>query len=99
MTYHSFSAKNSFSAKFFEKPTFLPPDTHTYVCVSGRKKCYFFGKFCARTKWMIPNNLKYDADLEYIQITNSYFRRTNQLVMWMLKALRMVARPKINIKN
>ena len=50
MTYHSFSAKNSFSAKFFEKPTFLTPDTHTYVCVSGRKKCYFFGKFCARTK-------------------------------------------------
>ena len=24
---------------------FLPPDTHTYVCVSGGKKCSFFGKF------------------------------------------------------
>ena len=24
---------------------FLPPDTHTYVCVSGGKKCPFFGKF------------------------------------------------------
>ena len=22
-----------------------PPDTHTYVCVSGDKKCLFFGKF------------------------------------------------------
>ena len=24
---------------------FLPPDTHTYVCISGGKKCLFFGKF------------------------------------------------------
>ena len=24
---------------------FLPPDTHTYVCVSGGKKCSFFQKF------------------------------------------------------
>ena len=24
---------------------FLPPDTHTYVYVSGGKKCSFFGKF------------------------------------------------------
>ena len=24
---------------------FLPPDMHNYVCVSGGKKCSFFGKF------------------------------------------------------
>ena len=24
---------------------FLPPDTHTFVCVSGGKKCSFFGEF------------------------------------------------------
>ena len=24
---------------------FLPPDTNTYLCVSGGKKCSFFGKF------------------------------------------------------
>ena len=29
---------------------FLPPDAHTYVS----KKCWFFGKFCVRTKWMTP---------------------------------------------
>ena len=29
---------------------FSPLDTHTYVCVSGGKKCKFFGKFCVRTK-------------------------------------------------
>ena len=29
----------------FRKKYFLPPDTHTYVCVSGGKKCSFFGKF------------------------------------------------------
>ena len=32
---------------------FLSPDKRTYVCVSGGKKCWFFGKFCMRTKWMI----------------------------------------------
>ena len=33
---------------------FLPFDSHPYFCVSGGKKCYFFGKFgvCTeRMKW------------------------------------------------
>ena len=30
---------------FRKNEHFLPPDTHTYVCVSGGKKCSFFGKF------------------------------------------------------
>ena len=25
-----------------------------YVGVSEGKKCYFFSKFCIRTKWMMP---------------------------------------------
>ena len=33
------------AAKFSEKRTFLTPDTHTVVCVSGGKECSFFGKF------------------------------------------------------
>ena len=37
--------KKTKHAKFSEKRTFLPPDTHTYVCVSGDKKRSFFGKF------------------------------------------------------
>ena len=45
---HSFSTYT----KFFEK--LLPPDTHTYVCISEGKKCSFFEKFCVRTKWMTP---------------------------------------------
>ena len=32
-------------AKFSKKRTFLTPDTHTYMCVSGGKKCLFFKKF------------------------------------------------------
>ena len=32
-------------AKFSEAEHFLPPDTHTYVCVSGGKKCSLVGKF------------------------------------------------------
>ena len=30
------------------------PDTCTYVCVSGGKKCQFSGTFCVRTKCVIP---------------------------------------------
>ena len=26
----------------------------TCACVTGGKKCKFFGKFCVRTKWMVP---------------------------------------------
>ena len=40
--------------KISEKLTLLPPDTHTFVFVSGGKKCEFFGKFCVSTKLMIP---------------------------------------------
>ena len=29
---------------FLKKELFLPPDTHTYVCVSRGKRCSFFGK-------------------------------------------------------
>ena len=49
--YHSFSKY----ATLREKLTLLPPDTQVYVCVSGFQKCKFFGKFSARTKWMIPD--------------------------------------------
>ena len=41
-------------AKFSGKLTFLTPDMHMYVCVSGGKKCYVFVKVCVRTKWMTP---------------------------------------------
>ena len=37
--------KKAKRAKISEKQTFLTPDTHTYVCVSGGKKCLFFGNF------------------------------------------------------
>ena len=30
---------------FSKNEHFLPPDTYTYVCVSGGKKCSFFRKF------------------------------------------------------
>ena len=41
-------------AKFPKHWHFLATDTYASVCVSGGKKCYFLGKFCSRTKWMIP---------------------------------------------
>ena len=28
-----------------------------YMCVSGGKKCKFFGKFCVRTTWMTPYDI------------------------------------------
>ena len=41
-------------AKFSEKLHFLPPDMHMYMCVSGGKKCLFFGKFYVNTIKIIP---------------------------------------------
>ena len=38
------SRKQSMS-NFPKNEHFVPLDTHTYVCVSGGKKCSFFGKF------------------------------------------------------
>ena len=38
------SRKQSRSS-FPKNEQFLPPDTHTYACVSEGKKCLFFGKF------------------------------------------------------
>ena len=35
------------SPNFLKNQHFLPPDTHTYVCVLGGKKCSVFGKFGA----------------------------------------------------
>ena len=37
--------KETKQAKFSVKQTFLTPHTHTYVCVSGGKKCLLYGKF------------------------------------------------------
>ena len=37
--------KKAKHAKISENKYFLPSDTHTYVCVSGGKKCLFFGNF------------------------------------------------------
>ena len=55
-------------AKFPEKLILLPPNTHTYVCVSGAWKCYFFGKFWVRTYWMAPNGIS----LEEIFVIDKY---------------------------
>ena len=44
--------------KYSEKLTFLTPwNEHVrvrIVCLSGGKKCSFFGKFCVRINWIIP---------------------------------------------
>ena len=37
--------KKTKHAKFSERRRFLPPDKHTYLCVSGSKNRSFFGKF------------------------------------------------------
>ena len=39
--------KNTKHAKFSEKRTFLPPDTHTYVCVSEGKKHKIWRALCS----------------------------------------------------
>ena len=39
------SFKKTSRSNFPKTNYFLPPDTLTYVCTSGAKKCSFFGKF------------------------------------------------------
>ena len=45
----SLSRKQSLSpdplSNFPKNEHFLPPGKHTYLCVSGGKKCSFFGKY------------------------------------------------------
>ena len=36
------------TSNFPKNKHFLPLDMHAYVCVSGRNKCLFFGKFDLR---------------------------------------------------
>ena len=62
LRYHSFSTH----ANFFEKQYFSPPNTHTYVCLSGGwegvglgEKRQSFKKFCVPTKWKITYCWKY----------------------------------------
>ena len=38
-------ARKQNTSNFPKNKYFLPPDMHTHVCVSGGKKCSFFGKF------------------------------------------------------
>ena len=38
-------SKKQRTPSFPKNKQFLPHDAHTYVCVSGGKKCLFFGKF------------------------------------------------------
>ena len=42
-------------AKYFEKTNISYPSYAHYVCVSGCKKYWFFGKCFVRNKWMIPS--------------------------------------------
>ena len=45
------------------------PDTHTYSCALGSKKCCFFGMFCVHTKWNV-----YDPSMvdKYLFKANNY---------------------------
>ena len=47
---HLVSTQNFQKNKYF----LSPPGVYIYTWVSGGKKCWFFGKFCARIKWTIP---------------------------------------------
>ena len=43
---HSFSTSKIFSKTL----AFFAPLIHTHVCISGGRKCWFFGKFCVCIK-------------------------------------------------
>ena len=37
-----------------------------HVCVLRSNKCYFFGKLCVRTWWMVPNSIFVDASMMHL---------------------------------
>ena len=58
-------------SNFPKNERFLPPDTHTYVCVSGGKKCSFFGKF--DVLWFLETPVLGFAFLPYYRGSVSFF--------------------------
>ena len=69
---------HSLRSKSFPKNwNLLPPNVHTYVCVSGSKKCLFFGKSCVSIKWMISK--KYAALLSCFK---KYMKFNSTLTIW-----------------
>ena len=74
---------------------FLPPDTHTYVCVSGGKKCLFFwkfGVFCflvtsvLRFALLAPN-IAYPSHFKFFSIPAALFVT---LFLWLNVLLRYI---------
>ena len=64
--------------KFPKNNYFLPPDTHTYVCVSGGKKCLFFGNFGVLCFLETPV-LRFALLPYYRRYIGSYFGQENQI--------------------
>ena len=78
---HPFSTYKKFSKK---KKDFLPPDTHTCMCVSRGNKSYFFRKFCVRTKWMIPkvfDKISRDSEVQRKKNEKSSFHKSLQILI------------------
>ena len=68
-------------ANFFEKLTFLTPDTHAYVIV--RKKCLFFGKFCLRSKCIMyklqtPVGRTLQQTTSLVKLSESFIKSLDQ---------------------
>ena len=61
--------KTKRAAKVSKNENFLPPDTHTYVCISEGKACSFFRKF----------GMLYFLETPVLRFTLlPYYRRTNK---------------------
>ena len=56
---------------FLKNKHFLPPDMQTYMCISGGKKCLFFGKFCMLC--FLVNSILRLAILPYYRQNGNYF--------------------------
>ena len=65
--------KKDYLAEILRKSNISHPliRTRIFVCISGGKKCKFFGKFCVRTKWLVP---RVNWNLEYgcVEETNEW---------------------------
>ena len=65
-------------SNFPENQYFLPPDTHTCVCISGGKKCFFFRQFDVIC-FLVTSILRFASLPYYQQIESLIFSIDNLL--------------------
>ena len=53
-----------------------------YMCISGGKKCTFFGKFWVRTKWMMQKRNGFIDLTHLVNFGSKFWKKTCRTFAW-----------------